>query len=82
MSRRTAEKDAYQMVPETCPVVDAAIEKAVEAIKEQTSALREALVDAIEERNKFEKDLEDALNKIKELEADIDDLCRQMDSFC
>jgi predicted nucleic acid-binding Zn-ribbon protein len=79
MSRRTAEKDAYRIVPETCPVVDAAIEKAVDAIKEQTGNLREALIDVIEERNNLQDQLDDAMAKIKELEADIDDLCRRMD---
>lgn len=78
MNRRIAEKEAYRLVPETCPAVDAAIEKAVNAIKEQTGNLREALVDAIEERNKFEEDLEDALDKIKELESKIEDMKQEI----
>jgi DNA-binding transcriptional regulator GbsR (MarR family) len=71
MSRRIAEKDAYEIVPETCPVVDAAIEKAVDAIKEQTSNLREALICMIVERNNLQDQLDDAMAKIKELENDL-----------
>lgn len=74
MSRRNAERISYQLVRDTDSIIDSSIEKAVLSIKEQTWCLREALIDAIEERNKVEEDLDDAKAKIAELENEIESL--------
>lgn len=68
-----AGREAFRLVPETCPFVETALSKAEDAIKEQTSKLRYALIDVIEERNDLEKKLEDALERIKELESNLSD---------
>lgn len=76
MSRRNAERESYQLVADTDSVVNSSIEKAVLSIKEQTWCLREALICAIEERNKVEGDLDDAKVKIAELEDEIEALLK------
>lgn len=70
-----AERKAFELVPETCPIIDRAAETYLEVIKSQTEALRSALIDVIEE-NETLKDTIDALEeeidnlngRIKELE--------------
>lgn len=71
-NNRWAQKQAFSMVPETCPKVDAALEAAAEAIKDQTGKLRDALVEAIERA----EDAEDRANaleeRVRELEAELE----------
>ena len=82
----SAAREAFQMVPETCPEVDAAahdfkvaIQRAlqdhlpdfVEAVKHQTGTLRDALVQAIAEKH-------DAQAKARELEDQVADLESQV----
>jgi len=46
-SSKAIDREVFNAVAETCPKVDAALDKAAEAIKEQTGLLRDAL-DTIE----------------------------------
>lgn len=71
-------KASYYEVPETCPHVDAALEAAADAIKSQTSALRDALNDYIgkwlEEQERvsdLEKELSDAQSEIESLKHEL-----------
>ncbi len=61
---REAARESFRRVNETCPEVDRALNQASEIIKEQTGALREALVAAIEDRM-------NADDRISELEYDV-----------
>jgi len=63
----SAKREAFDMVEQTCPAVDRALEDAANAIKKQTGALREALIEAIQRAI-------DAEDKVKELEAEVQEL--------
>ena len=71
-NKRYVQKEAYAMVSETCPHVDAALARAGDAIKEQTSALREALFDAIGRAM-------DAEDRVADLEREVESLKRALD---
>jgi predicted nucleic acid-binding Zn-ribbon protein len=60
-------------VPETCPHVDAALSAAADAIKEQTGALRDALVEAIERAMEAEGQVSDLERQIADLQRDLDE---------
>lgn len=60
---RAAQRQAYDLVPETCPQVDLALMIAGDAVKKQTGLLRAALVDALEDNIQLNR-------KIEELEDD------------
>lgn len=98
-----ANKEAFQIVGETCPAVDAAaseflqavedelrtnLDSFVERVKEQTIKLREALVDALVERNeaRAERDAaqaeaEDLRNQLGALNAENQELITALNSF-
>lgn len=71
---RIAQREAFRLVPETCPHVDWALSAAADAIKEQTGALRAALIDAITER-------EDAQDRVSELESEVAELKAEIESL-
>ena len=80
MSNRDREiaRASYREVPETCPHVDAALEAAADAIKKQTSALRDALNEYIskwlEEQERvydLEKELSGAKSEIESLKHEL-----------
>lgn len=72
-NRRQAEREAFREVPETCPHVDAALAKAAEAIKNQTGALREALIDAIQRANEAEELAEDLRSELEDLRHELEE---------
>lgn len=72
------ERASYHEVPETCPHVDAALEAAADAIKNQTSALREALNQYIglwleeqEISSDLRQELSDAKSEIESLKHEL-----------
>lgn len=71
---KIAKKEAFYEVAETCPAVDNALNIASEAIKEQTTMLRSALVDAIQRAL-------DAEDKVEELEAEVQRLERRLEQL-
>ena len=71
ISRKEAERDAFRAVPETCPHVDDAMAEATRLIKQQTGALRDALVDAIQRANEAEELAKTLQAHIDELEAEL-----------
>lgn len=73
-SRKAIDREVYNAVAETCPKVDAALEKAAEAIKEQTGLLREALREYVERALDAEDELSTANETIKELQERISEL--------
>jgi len=87
--RREAERESFKKVPETCPMVEAAladITRAVAAalivterdIKEQTEALREALTDQIHITMLVEEERDDLRADIQCMERQIADLKTQL----
>ena len=60
----SARKESYELVPETCPAVDSALEDAARLIKKQTEALRDALTESIQRAI-------DAENTVTELEDEV-----------
>ena len=79
--RNMATRESFKIVPQTCPAIDsalsnisAAIEVADDLIKVQTTALREALTDALERAIELEKCCEKFEIKIQELENKISDI--------
>ena len=73
-SSKAIDREVFNAVAETCPKVDAALEKASEAIKEQTGLLRDALREYAERALNAEDELSTAQETIKELQARIDEL--------
>ena len=71
---KIAQKESFYEVAETCPAVDSALHIASEAIKEQTTMLRSALVDAIQRAL-------DAEDKVEELEAEVQRLERRLEQL-
>lgn len=71
-NRKQAERDAFRAVGETCHHVDDAMAEATRLIKEQTGALREALIDACQRANEAEEEVEDLKRRVKELEDELD----------
>jgi len=72
-SRRQAEKEAFRAVAETCPFVDDALSDAAKLIKDQTSALREALIEAIQRANEAEEEAEVLRRQVANLERELDE---------
>ena len=70
--RRLANKEAFRDVPETCPHVDEALAKAGEAIKRQTGALRDALVDALARAIEAEDRVADLERTVAGLERELE----------
>ena len=68
---REARRESFAAVKETCPAVDAAFERACEAVKEQTGNLREALTEALERALAAEE-------RVGELEYELEELRRQL----
>ena len=60
----SARKESFQLVRETCHAVDAALADAAGLIKEQTTALRDALTESIQRAI-------DAENTVTELEDEV-----------
>lgn len=73
-----ARREAYRTVAETCPKVDRALDVAADEIKQQTGDLRDALIQAIEERMDAESENETLRERVAELEAEVESL--QMES--
>jgi hypothetical protein len=73
MTRKAAEKEAFGLVPETCPHVDEALSVAASAIKDQTGALREALIDALDRAIDAEDRVSDLEDEIRELKLELED---------
>ncbi len=73
-SSRAIDRESFNAVAETCPKVDAALEKASEAIKEQTGLLRDALREYIERALNAEDELSTANETIAELTQRVADL--------
>jgi predicted nucleic acid-binding Zn-ribbon protein len=72
-NRRYAQKEAFQMVGETCPHVDAALSAAADAIKTQTEALRDALVEAIARAMDAEEKVVDLEHEVNRLERELEE---------
>jgi predicted nucleic acid-binding Zn-ribbon protein len=77
-----ANRESYRLVPETCPNIDKALHDAEEAIKEQTSMLRDALTEAIERYQDAEELVDELEIKVQSLENDLEyykELCERYD---
>jgi len=77
-SSKAIDREVFNAVAETCPKVDAALDKAAEAIKEQTGLLRDALREYVERALNAEDELSTAHETIKELKARIDELEQEL----
>lgn len=84
---QAAEREARRIVPDTCPAIDAAasvarggfvhaLDEVVDAAKVQTTALREALIDAIEARLQAEVERDEARAEVEQLQREIDEVTR------
>ena len=78
-SMRDARRESYSTVPETCPAVDAALAAAGELIKDQTTSLRDAMIDALEraitaeERaEELERGMDELHGRVRELEKELE----------
>ena len=81
MTSYKAKREAFEIVPETCPAVNAAlsnitaaVEAADELIKEQTGALRNALLDALDRAIDAEETVERLENEVNALKTRVADL--------
>lgn len=86
MTSHIAKREAFAIVPETCPAVNAAlsnitaaVETANGLIKEQTAALRNALLDALdraidaeETAARLEREVDSLKDKVADLEKDLE----------
>lgn len=86
MTSQKAKREAFAIVPETCPAVNAAlsnitaaVETADGLIKEQTEALRNALIDALdraidaeETAELLEREVDALKDKVADLEKDFE----------
>lgn len=66
--------EALRLVPATCPKVDDAFEDCLSLVKEQTNALRDALINTIEERMAAELQIAELEEYVIKLEAELDEL--------
>lgn len=78
-SSKAIDREVFNAVAETCPKVDAALDKAAEAIKEQTGLLRDALREYAERALDAEDELATAHETIEELQARIDELEQELE---
>lgn len=82
----TPSTESFQRVGETCPAVDGAASKFastiemdlrshlddfVDSVKEQTTSLREAFIEALDERNKAREERDDALAEVESLKSEL-----------
>lgn len=70
---KTAQREAYALVSETCPHVDAALDAAAAEIKRQTGALREALIEALQRALEAEEKAEDLKREVERLTRELND---------
>lgn len=77
-SSKAIDREVFGAVAETCPKVDAALEKAADAIKEQTGLLRDALREYAERALNAEDELDKANGRIAELEDYVASLERDL----
>lgn len=77
-NNRAAQKEAFAMVEETCPHVDAALSAAADAIKMQTGAMRDALVNAIARAIDAEEKVTDLEREVSRLECELEDARAQI----
>lgn len=90
---RNAARESFQIIQETCPAVDAAaqafsreltetienrLEGLISDVKSQTTALREALIGAIQERNEARKECDDFENEVARLNDVVKDLSSEV----
>lgn len=71
---KIAKARAFQLVPETCPVIESAFTEALDTVKSQTEALREALIDAlflVHEKEERIKELESTIRDLNEIITDL-----------
>lgn len=91
---RNAARESFQIIQETCPAVDAAaqafsreltatienqLEDLISDVKKQTTALREALIDAIQERDEARKERDDFEKEVDRLEDVVKDLSAEVE---
>lgn len=83
MSYRDKEilKASYYEVPETCPHVDAALEAAADAIKNQTSALRDALNEYIGKWLEEQERVYDLEKELSETQSEIESLKHELSEY-
>ena len=77
-SSKAIDREVFGAVAETCPKVDAALERAADAIKEQTGLLRDALREYAERALNAEEELDAANKRIAELEEYVASLERDL----
>jgi predicted nucleic acid-binding Zn-ribbon protein len=77
-NNRYAQKEAFAMVKETCPHVDAALSAAADAVKAQTGALRDALVEAIARALDAEEKVNNLEREVSRLERELEDAREQI----
>lgn len=70
---KQARREAFKAVGETCPHVDSALAEAATLIKEQTEALRSALIDAIERAIEAEERVCDLEDEVKQLKLELEE---------
>jgi len=80
-SNRQIEREVFAVVGETCPHVDSALSVAADAIKIQTSLLRDALREYVSRALEAEHSLFDANERIKFLEEHVTDLKHELDNL-
>lgn len=72
VSARDIKRESMAIIGETCPAVDGAFADCIDAIKDQTIALREAMESWIERALEAEEEVERLEQRISELEAEHD----------
>ena len=72
ISRKDIQRESFRSIGETCPAVDRAFSDCIDAVKEQTGTLREALESWIERALEAEEKIESLRERVKELEAEIE----------
>lgn len=72
VSARDIKRESMATIGETCPAVDRAFADCIDAIKDQTIALREAMESWIERALEAEEEVERLEQRISELEAEHD----------
>lgn len=75
---KRSERESFHIVKETCPAIDKGLSELDTIIKSQTYALREALVDKIEEIFDAEDKIASLEQKLRDAEQEIADLQDQI----
>lgn len=81
VNRRTATHRAFEAVPETCPEVESALADAEKRIKEQTVALRNALIAAYYELEEVKDRCTELEEKLSTQEDVMADMQREIDGL-